>query len=102
MSAIQVFFLVTCLAVLGVQCRVIKLEEIPIKEEMTLKISIKKDNEGNPVASIKLIEKPQAPMDLIDKFVKSTFKSIPSLNDRSFISGTSCPLGKVRKGFACI
>lgn len=86
-----------------VQSRVIKIDEIPIKNEMIMKIAIQLDDKGVPVAKIKFIEKEKGENRKVEKVLpKAAVGVIPDFSDRSgFINGL-CPFGRVRRGPACV
>ncbi|XP_039750534.1 uncharacterized protein LOC120626833 [Pararge aegeria] len=97
--------------ILSIESAVIKMQDIPLKPGVTMKIVIKDDpkHEGGVVASIKIgmDEKPKTEKvfsKLIDNFVMPATDFIPDLEDRNtFGKGNgNCASGQVRRGPLCV
>lgn len=107
---------ITCfvltLLVLSIECAVIRLQDIPLNEKLSMKLVIKEDphHNGAKVASILLdiedmeinIEKDNFPKKLVHKYVKPTGDFVPDFGHRAGIENGKCPLGTVRRGQLCI
>ncbi|CAH4027687.1 unnamed protein product [Pieris brassicae] len=93
--------LMCILFVAMVQSRVIKIDKIPIKSEMIMKIAFQMNGKGDPVANIKFIEKETKNQE-VDKTLKPPVGFIPDFNNRAGILGGKCPIGQVKRGPACV
>lgn len=101
----------TIFAIASIESAVIKMQEIPLKPGVTMKIVIRDDpkHEGGVVASIKIgmDEEPKVKNNtvkkLIDSFVKPASDFIPGFEDRTSFGkfGGNCGSGQVRRGPVC-
>ncbi|XP_023938576.1 uncharacterized protein LOC112046234 [Bicyclus anynana] len=102
---------VCVLAIASIESAVIKMQEIPLKPGVTMKIVIKDDpkHEGGVVASIRIgmDDKPKTERvltKLINSYVKPASDFVPDFEDRnSFGKGNgNCGSGQVRRGPLCV
>ncbi|VVD05355.1 unnamed protein product [Leptidea sinapis] len=89
---------VLTIIIANVNSRVIKYKDIPLNGDTTLKITVKMDHNGNPVAKIRMIEVENDEVDT----EQAIPLSIPNFDDRNGFRFQKCAVGFVTKGRRCI